>query len=265
MAISLPRQPGGQRDGDSAARLFRQLTDVAGHRPRAPLRQKLLDLGEAAVPVLAQGLADNDPYVRFEAINLLGELAIPKTLPLILGFALDEYETRARWRAFWAVTRLPEEMTLPKLREALAGREWQVRWHAALMLSMLGWSDAIPVIAEGLSAGDEVTRWEALGAARTLSASELAERVTGFLDLTQPVYVRQEATMALGRMDGAAAFAGLARALADPVAGVRWRAALALGAFGPTAVALLERQLARESNRQVARRIEKTLLKLFRG
>ncbi len=265
MAISLPTPPGGQRRADTAERLFRRLTDVAAHRPRAPLREKLLALGEDAVPALAQGLAHDDPYARFEAISLLGELAIPKTLPLILGFALDEHETRARWRGFWAVTRLPEARTLPRLREALAGREWQVRWHAALILSLLGRAEAVPVIAEGLSAGDAVTRWEALGAARSLSASELAERVATFLDLTQPVHIRQEATMALGRMHGALAYAGLARALTDPVPGVRWRAALALGAFGPNAVSLLERQLARESNRRVAKKIEQALLKLFRA
>jgi HEAT repeat protein len=232
---------------------------------RAAYRRDLEALGGKRVDVLVEGLESSDDLVRWECVNMLGELADPATAATVLDFALAEDEVHARWRAFWAVTRFEPQAIVPRLRRALRSKRWPRRWRAALILSMLGREEAADTVLEGLASDDEWTQWEALGAVRSLRLSGAEEPVSRFLGAQHARPLRQEAVLALGAIPSDNALDLLRRALRDAEPEVRWRASLALARHGgPKALAALHRQLAREADEKVARQIESDIRSLER-
>jgi HEAT repeat protein len=243
--------------------LMRALTQAGGHEARAPLRDRLRALGPAAVPALVEALAHDDPFARWEAVNLLGELAAPATAETVVEFALCEEEVHARWRSFWAVTRFDPAVTTPLLLAALRGRDATRRWRAALILSMLGRDDAGRVLRRGLHARDEWTQWEALSAVRALGLAGAEQEVAPFLEPERDRSLRQEAVLALGAIGSDDAVALLVGVLDDPEPEVRWRASMALARGGPRApLDALRGQLARERDAGVARQLREDVARL---
>jgi HEAT repeat protein len=119
------------------------------------------------------------------------------------------------------------------------------------MLSMMGRCEALPVLCQGMHAADAHTRWEAVSAAGALRHSQMAAPVAKLLSPRQPLALRQEAVLALGRIGGGRARTALARALDDPEPGVRWRASMALAGNGADASPLLRKRLERETDSKV--------------
>jgi HEAT repeat protein len=213
---------------------------------RSELRDRVRALGIKAVRALAEHLEDEDEFARWEAINLLGELAVESTLDVVVGFALRETEVHARWRAFWAVTRFDPGKTVPTLVRALRDKDPR-RWNAALILSMLRRSEAVPVLREGLRSPDPWTRYEAVSAFRSLPVPGTESDLDRFLAADQPVALRQETVLALGALGSARAVKLLVSALGDPDPQVRWRASMALTrTHAAAALPALRRHLKRE-------------------
>ncbi len=237
--------------GENATTLFREITQSSGQTARAGLRARLRQLHYEALPVLIDSLASDDAYVRWEAINLLGELALPECSEALVQHALIESDGQARWRAFWAVSQLPRGDVLPTLLQAMSARSWQRRWNAALMLSMLDAREAVPVILEALRKPDPDLNLEALGAAKTLADPALARPVARFIEIDQPPPLRQEATLALGHIGGLESRRALYRVLDDPDPAVRWRAAMAFARFGKGARERLASRLTVEQDPMV--------------
>lgn len=253
------RAVSGDRLGDKGERLFARLVKARGHHARAPIRDRIRKLGPRATAALSKGLDDPDPFARWEAVNLLGELAPANCRRRLVDYALTESEVHARWRSFWAVARLPRRETVAQIVEAIDSPQWGRRWNAALMLTMMERPEALPVLREAMKSPDSHTRWEALSAAGALGHASMAAPVARMIAARHAPVLRQQAVLALGRIGGRRAFAALARALDDPEPGVRWRASMALAGLGPDACAPLHARLEHEVDEKVLRQLREDL------
>lgn len=248
----------------ASAELVGALIAAEGHEARSACRRRIRALGPAATEDLLQLLEDPDSLTRWEAVNLLGELAVPETLEPLVAFALDEDEVHARWRSFWAVSSFPAEDSLPLLLSALRSPAFPRRWRAALILSMLGRrEEVLPVLLEGLDAEKEWIQWEALSALKSVGTRGVEDRLGPFLALDRSVSLRQEAALALGRGTAEDALPHLATALADPAPGVRRRASMSLARIGGLeARRLLQASLEVESDTSVMEPLREDLTRL---
>jgi HEAT repeat protein len=244
----------------AAVRDVKALVAAIGNEARNPIRRRVLAMGASAVPALVATLDHSDPFARWEAVNLLGEMADSGTAKRVLDFALREDEVHARWRSFWAVTRFDPKQTVPSLLRNLQGMNTKKRWRAALILSMLGRMEAGPELVRGLKSSDEWQQWEALGGIKSLALAKVEKRVGAFLDAKRARALRQEAVLTLGAIGTDAAIRIVIRALSDSEPEVRWRASLALSGSGrPEVLRALRRQLRRERDPGVRGQLEKDI------
>ena len=244
---------------DKGDRLFARLVEARGHQAKAPLRDRLRTLGAGAIAALLRGLEHPDPFARWEAVNLLGELAPADCRQRLVTYALNETEVHARWRSFWAVARLPRKETIAQLVPALKSPRWGRRWNAALILTMMERPEALPVLQEAFKSPDTHTVWEALSAAGALGHEAMAAPVARMIATRHGQALRQQAVLALGRIGGRRARAALARALDDPEPGVRWRASMALSGLGADSGSLLRARLEHETDKNVVRQLKEDL------
>jgi HEAT repeat protein len=243
--------------------LVEQLTRASGHDARQPLRARLARLGASAAPGLVEALGHEDEFTRWEAVSLLGELAVPEAATDVARFALNEDEVHARWRSFWAVSRFPQELTRPILLRALKGKNSKRRWRAALVLNLLGDPICSREIVSGLDADEEWKQWEALSALKAMPVAGTERRVARFLDAGCERGLRQEAVLALGALGGAAACKHLREALSDEEPEVRWRASMALSrAAGARAADWLKDRLNVETDDDVKQQLAEDLKEL---
>jgi HEAT repeat protein len=246
-----------------ADRLIAELTSARGRDARAPIRERLRELGDEALSGLVAALEHPDCFTRWEAVSLIGEAANPSVVATVVEFALTEDEVHARWRSFWAVSRFERSESVPLLHAALREGGTTRRWRAALMLSMLGRQEAGPTLLEGLSVPDRWIQWEALSAIKALALPDSEDAVAPFLAPQLDRSLRQEAVLALGAIGSARAVTLLAGILDDPEPEVRWRASLALaraGAHG--ALALLRARLGQEDDPGVAGQLKSDIARL---
>ncbi len=243
-----------------AVRLVEQFR--ASYPERRAAAQSLIDRGESAVPALIAASRDPDPMVRWEAVNTLGYIRSPRSIPAVLERVLEDPDVHARWRSIWSLNSINDGTVPGLLRPHLSAPDPRRRWNAAVALSVLGGQDAIPILHEGLKHPDPFTRWEAANGLGATHDSRTPRLLADALD-DSPTDVRQEIALSLGRIGGPAALPGLARALNDPASEVRWRAAMALGRLqSPDARALLEARQQIESDAMVRENLEASLKRL---
>ena len=268
LSLQLPKRfkssTARRRRGDAgrARRLVRRLADASGHSERSPLRKQILALGDECVPALVEALSNPAALTRWESVNLLGTLRAPETAELLVEFALSEDEVHARWRAFWAVSRLDPKTTVPRLRAARRMRNRSRRWRAALMLSVLQRPEAGAVLVEGLGSPSAWERWEALSAIKSLRLRGCEAEVARCLAADEPRHIRQEAALALGSIGTPASRKALARALSDSEPEVRWRASMAMTRFGKASLPRLKSCLKQERDEKVRAQLESDIAML---
>jgi HEAT repeat protein len=216
----------------TAADLLTALRNAQGSDARAPIREALRREGLDASAPLVAALADADELHRWEAVNLLGELAPEDAALAVVRFALDEDEVHARWRAAWAVTRFERAVILPALLAALDGPE-PAQWRAALILSLLSDRRCVDALVRGVDSPDTWRQWEALAALRALGAPEALPGILRRIGDSNPIAVRQEAVLALGAVGGPDAIGELLGLLDNGPPQLRWRAAMALCRLDP--------------------------------
>jgi HEAT repeat protein len=242
--------------------IFCELIMAKEHDSRKTLRDCLINEGDKAVPMLLSKLQDPDDLIRWEAINLLGVIAPQRAVRQLVEFALNENERHARWRAFWSITCLDPTQTIPMLLSALRSRNYNRRWRAAIVLSMMGRQEAGPTLRDGLKNSDPWKQWEALNAIKALGLRGVERQVAKFFEDGHALYLRQEATLALGSIGSPLAVRILKLALYDENFEVRWRAAMALGRMGKSALHVLRRKRHEERNDAVLRQIENEIRQL---
>lgn len=185
-------------------RLLPELVKLLGDRETDPQWQAVLALaayGEAAAASVVEGLAAEDEPARWKAENALQMIGKP-ALPYIYR-GLRHRNVYVRRHCAWLLGEIPDKASIPDLVRAVDDEDETVRWKAAFSLKKLG-PDALPPLIQTLG-----------------SNSSRARRVAAFM---------------LGEFGVNQAIPALVRALSDPDADTRWKAAGSLAKLGDEAV-----------------------------
>ncbi|MFV2102337.1 HEAT repeat domain-containing protein [Micromonospora sp. LOL_024] len=114
---------------------------------------------------LLDALAAGNPSIRLKAALAIGTRPEPGLVDALVARCAIEPDFFVRDMLTWALTRLPSEVTVPKLRAELRSGSTQARSQALHTLSKIGDRDAWPAITSSLlrDADDEVARsaWRA--------------------------------------------------------------------------------------------------------
>ena len=240
--------------------LVARLTDDAA-RPEA--RARIIAIGKDATPYLITRMKDSEFMIRWEMVNVQGDIQDPAAVPAIVDAVLHDADPQVRWRAIWALNEYPDDTeTLRLLRQALNGADPADHWNAAVGLSMFDAPDCLPAIHAGLTQPDEWRRWEAINALSRIHDASSAGLLAG-LALHGNTHQRGEAVMSLGFVGGAEAVDILISTLADADQGVRWRACMQLGVTGDVrAVPALEKLKLTETDPMVLDHLGRVLAAL---
>ncbi|WP_327117559.1 HEAT repeat domain-containing protein [Nocardia sp. NBC_01730] len=114
---------------------------------------------------LLDGLAAGNASTRLKAALAIGTHPVPGFVDVLVERCAIEPDFFVRDMLTWALTRLPSEITVPKLRAQLCSERAQARSQALHTLSKIGDQNAWPAIARSLlhDSDDEVARsaWRA--------------------------------------------------------------------------------------------------------
>ena len=110
------------------------------HHPR---RRRIAPLGRD-ISSLVTDLASRDPVVREDARETLVAIGAAAVGPLVQ--ALLDAESRVRWEAAKALTRIRDPAASPALVLALGDDHFGTRWLAAEGLIALGWDALEPLL-----------------------------------------------------------------------------------------------------------------------
>ena len=263
--------------GEDAVYLIESMRTGTGEA-RKTARESLTAMGADALSALIEATYDLDESIRWEAVNLLGSIAVRNpepslvAIPALLKRAITEVAPHPRWRSLWALSMFPdeaiEELVIPRLWGGLYSKDDQIQWYTTVALAYFRQPDAVSRLNHGLDREDAFDRWEAiycLGMIHDESSVRLVMEIVVDTE-TREATLRQEAAMTLGKIGDPTAITALVTALADPEASMRWRAAQALAKLGdPSVVAALNETLAREEDEFAQQQIKATIDSLLGG
>jgi len=89
---------------------------------RRQARERLMSIGEPALPELLEGLARGEFQLRWEIAKTLGEMRLPGSIPALIE-ALEDDEQDVRWLAAVALAKLEEEAILLLLEALIANSD----------------------------------------------------------------------------------------------------------------------------------------------
>jgi HEAT repeat protein len=251
------------------AALERQVAEIleqtAGPEGRQQARDRLVDLGRDATPLLVSRMLSGPIEARWAAVSAEAELRDPRALATLGEVAIRDAYPPLRFEAQRALGEYEDPTSaFDVMRRAVASETEApgVRWNAAFTLAMFGLDDGLDLLHAGAHAPDPIVRWQALEALRLVHDDDTV-RILAPLLVSPEEGDRQELVLTLGRIGGPAAFLMLVGALGDGDPGVRWRASMVLGSFGNVrAIPPLRRLLAKELDPQVIRHAQKALTQL---
>jgi HEAT repeat protein len=237
--LDLEALSGKARGGDAAA--FRELVSllaVADNGVSGRAYAILVEIGEPAIPFLAERIAAADNEQREHVIAALGNLKVARAVPEIARVLADRKLGR-RYIAAWALGQIGAPEGVPALVAALDDDDAEVRKHATRSLIKLNQA-AVPALIDALPKASP--RAEA-GAVRALGDIADPRALEPLLARAEGPN-RPEVILALGKLKDRRAESALIGGLVDPDWRVRMNAAMALGPVGgPACVAPLRRTL----------------------
>lgn len=238
-------------------------------------REALIAIGGEAVPSLIEATRDPAYLVRWEAIGLLGKLAVkdPQTLiaaiPALVERATRDENPHPRYYSFPALSMYPvstiEEEVIPRLWASLETEDDLHRWYTTVALALFKQSAIADRLNQGLDREQTYERWEALFSLGYVHNAESLPLVVDILldSVNTDELLRKEAALTLGKMSDLAAVPALIVALRDPSPGVRCRVALALkNLAGTSALPELEAALDREDDPLARAEMERVIAQL---
>jgi HEAT repeat protein len=101
---------------DYIRKLISQLNATAG-LSRLQAREKLICIGQTAVPELEKALSKDDPQLRWQVVKVLEDIKDPHTIPALVELLMDD-STSVRWAASNALLKYRRQAISPLL-EAL--------------------------------------------------------------------------------------------------------------------------------------------------
>ena len=148
---------------------YNYLLEYKGEKAAQNMLNKLIEIEEEVVPVLAIALNDINAEIRKEAAHALGEARerAEKATPMLIE-AMKDKDQEVRYEVVQALSSASEEdydKVIPVLKEALRDDFWQVRSSAVITLGAMGEeaAETVPEIIEIIKNDDEL-RWDAADA-----------------------------------------------------------------------------------------------------
>ncbi len=189
---------------------------------------------------LVGALDSTDPDVQYEAVEALGEIRDPGTVPPLAARLSDAGFSGVRWKVAEALAKIGKP-SVDSLTAALSHADDDVRWKAAIALGEIGDERAVGPLIRLLSDPDRFVKSRAALALGMIGepAVEPLIRALREGDGNQ----RWGAAIALGKIRDERAVDPLIRALADKYENVRAESASALAAIGTPAIEPLIRLL----------------------
>ncbi len=220
------------------------LLGEAGERTNDRVYALLLELGEDAIPALLPLVKSQDRIQREYVIAALGNLKAVAAVPALAETLADDQMGR-RYIAAWALGEIGSESAVKPLVGALENQDEEVRKYATRSLIKLNRLAVLPLI-ELLTLNPtplaEAAAVRALGDIADPRAVEiLLQRLNGAS--------RADVVTALGKLKDSRTIDALVSVLHDPVWQIRMNAAMALGPVGTDKqAAVLETLLEDEVN-----------------
>ena len=221
----------------------------------------LTDHGAVAVPHLIARARDPRLAMRWEVVNLLGQLKAPEGVETLIERIAEDVDPHVRWRSMWAIKRIPD-VTVPDRLAAVCEDAGSRGWNACVGLSLFADSRALSRLRQGLTSPDDWVRWEAVDSLGRVYDEHTSKELAQLLDDPQK-RVRQEVVLSLAEIGDDNALSTLLKALEAPSAEVRWRAAMGLARRASSEqLAVLEQKLAKESDANTRKHLEKAVSRL---
>lgn len=226
---------------DELAKAMETIDDAELQRSAALALAAIGPDAKDAVPALISALKSKNIRVRAYAAHALGRIgpaAGDAAEPLIDLIVHEDPTVRREARDALRLINAPSEVVLPHVGKILSAADPADAAAAVITLAELG-KEAVPGLCKAL-ANDDTCYWAALTLGEIgPEAAAAVPRLSELLDHEDP-QVRIQALVALGEIGPAAK--GQAEAInevlsTDPVEGVRYAAAFALGKIGEQSVA----------------------------
>lgn len=238
-------------DAESLKRLVECLGDTRG-MTRLRFAETLAEIGEAATPVLLDGLANHaNPVVRRAAAKTLTLIADPTAVPHLIHALLNDEDTVVKGSSIGALARIGEP-SVQALLDILASKDLpeSTIGHAAWALAFIG-AGAKEYLYQAIASDSSVVRGAVVGAITKVAQEEPKAELFEILvkSLTDvDVDVRCEAAAALGNLAYKPAIPNLIELLDTDDGETRRAAALSLMKVGDRSVIEpLQAALAKES------------------
>ncbi|TAG95825.1 MAG: HEAT repeat domain-containing protein [Oscillatoriales cyanobacterium] len=238
-------------DSEVLKRLVECMGDTRG-MTRLRFAETLAEIGEAATPVLLDGLANHpNPVVRRAAAKTLTLIADPTAVPHLIHALLNDRDTVVKGSSIGALARIGEP-SVQALLDILASKDLpeSTIGHAAWALAFIG-AGAKEYLYQAIASDSSVVRGAVVGAIAKVAQEEPKPELFEILvkSLTDvDVDVRCEAAAALGNLAYKPAIPNLIELLDGGDGESRRAAALSLMKVGDrSAIEPLQAALAKES------------------
>ncbi|XZN97238.1 MAG: HEAT repeat domain-containing protein [Microcoleus sp.] len=238
-------------DSEVLKRLVECMGDTRG-MTRLRFAETLAEIGEAATPVLLDGLANHaNPVVRRAAAKTLTLIADPTAVPHLIHALLNDEDTVVKGSSIGALARIGEP-SVQALLDILASKDLpeSTIGHAAWALAFIG-AGAKEYLYQAIASDSSVVRGAVVGAIAKVAQEEPKAELFEILvkSLTDvDVDVRCEAAAALGNLAYKPAIPNLIELLDTDDGETRRAAALSLMKVGDrSAIEPLQAALAKES------------------
>jgi bilin biosynthesis protein len=238
-------------DSEVLKRLVESMGDSRG-MTRLRFAETLAEIGEAATPVLLDGLANHpNPVVRRAAAKTLTLIADPSAVPHLIHALLNDQDTVVKGSSIGALARIGEP-SVQALLDILGTKDLpeSTIGHAAWALAFIG-AGAKEYLYQAIASDSSVVRGAVVGAIAKVAQEEPKAELFEILvkSLTDvDVDVRCEAAAALGNLAYKPAIPNLIELLDTGDGETRRAAALSLMKVGDrSAIEPLQAALAKES------------------
>jgi len=238
--------------------LIQKLIKEHDHKKRHKIRNDIAK--KKNIDTLIKHTTNQNDSIRWEAVNLLGQLEDPKAISSLVKVVLNDDNVHPRWRSIWAITKFNHNVVEKKLLRYLKGRNKKQQRNAAVGLSIFGNKAALPYLLNGLDNNDSWIRWESLNAIRSIKAKGIESKIARFLAKKYPRSIRQEAVLTLGSFDSKKSVSYLSKAILDQDPQVRWRASMVLSrSHQSNAKSIIKKAFSKEKDKQVRIQMKKDM------
>lgn len=150
------------------------------------------------VPGLIDALTHEDNRIRNAAVQTLGEIGDPNSVPHLLQIINHEHDGNIRWQATGALSKMGGA-AVPGLEQALRDEDWKVRRSACEALWAMGEPDAVPALIDTLLDRNDVVRQAASGALAALAVVSTPKLIATLQNPNR--HLARAAAEVLGRID----------------------------------------------------------------